>query len=460
MRRPLKIFGFVCTVALLVVFVIGCGGGKNDSSATGKESTGSTQQSSASGNNSKNDSPEPVVLRFSWWGTDPRHQATLEVIELYEQRNPHVTIEAEYMGADGYKEKLMTQFAGGTAPDIIQVDPPWLFDWTMQFQTFADLRQFPELDLTGFDSEFLKNYGEVEGVLVGLPTGVSGITMLINTAVLEQAGIPADTVWDWDTILELGPKVNEMDKDAYFLVTDQFNTMVQILPPYLKQKTGNQIVNDDYTLGFTRDDLIDALTYFRKLFDTKVVEPAAQQYMYKAKYFENPVWTNAKAGSTIDWISTIVARKEPFKDTADVVLPPLAKDARDSGIIVRPAQMLSINSKSKHQDEAAKFLNFFFNDEEALKILKDVRAIPPTEIGRKVTLENNLIDPLVIKALEQSSAHQGMPDNVISLNIQLQNIMIDTLEKIGFGKMTPQEAADDMIKQFELKLKELQQQQQ
>ncbi|MBP1996518.1 ABC transporter substrate-binding protein [Paenibacillus eucommiae] len=440
MKKFSKILIVSSMIAILLFAITGCGSNSNKSPSSGDTTQGSTDK---------------VSLRFSWWGSDPRHEATLKVIALYESKHPNVKIDGEYMGSDGYKEKLMTQLAGGSAPDIMQIDPPWLSDFTKQFNSFEDLNQLKSIDTTSFDKEFVENYGVVDGKLVALPTGISGITMLINKDVLTKAGIDTNTVWDWDTILSEGAKVNQADPKAYFLVTDQFATIIQILPPYLKQKTGNQIVNDDYTLGFTKADLVDAFTYLRKLFDAKVVEPAAQQYMFKAKYFENPVWANKQAGATIDWIAALGPRMEPFKNSADVVLPPIAKDAKDTGLIVRPAQMLSINSKSANKEEAAKFLNFFYNDEEALAILKDTRSVPPTELGRKVIADANLIDPLILKAVELASGRQGMADNVISLNIQLQNIMIDAVEKVGFGALTPEQVADDMIKQFQNKLTEL-----
>ena len=67
-------------------------------------------------------------MRFSWWGADIRHEATLAAIEAYEEENPGVQIEAEYQGFEGYQQKMMTQLAGGTAPDLVQIDNVWLMD--------------------------------------------------------------------------------------------------------------------------------------------------------------------------------------------------------------------------------------------------------------------------------------------------------------------------------------------
>ena len=45
-------------------------------------------------------SEDQVVLRFSWWGSEDRHMATIEAIERYMELNPNVLIEYEYMGFD------------------------------------------------------------------------------------------------------------------------------------------------------------------------------------------------------------------------------------------------------------------------------------------------------------------------------------------------------------------------
>src|SRR4029453_8654278 len=36
-------------------------------------------------------SGEPVALRFAWWGSQDRHDRTIKVIQLFQQRNPNVT---------------------------------------------------------------------------------------------------------------------------------------------------------------------------------------------------------------------------------------------------------------------------------------------------------------------------------------------------------------------------------
>ena len=81
--------------------------------------------------------PKNVELRFSWWGGESRIQATLTAINLYMKKNPNVKIVSEYSNFEGYYQKCLSQLAGGTAPDIIQLDQPWLFNFTTFGNFFA-----------------------------------------------------------------------------------------------------------------------------------------------------------------------------------------------------------------------------------------------------------------------------------------------------------------------------------
>lgn len=64
---------------------------------------------------------EDASIRFAWWGNEARAASTLKVIKLFEEKNPGITVKAEYAGYDGYQARLSTQFAGGTEPDVMQV---------------------------------------------------------------------------------------------------------------------------------------------------------------------------------------------------------------------------------------------------------------------------------------------------------------------------------------------------
>ena len=124
---------------------------------------------------------DPCTIRFSWWGGDDRHQATNEVINLWNEKHPEIQIIAEYGGWDGWTEKVSAQLSGGTAPDIMQINYDWLISFSPDGNGFYNLSQLSsQLDLSQFDSDVL-SFGEVDGILNAVTVSVSGRGMFYNS---------------------------------------------------------------------------------------------------------------------------------------------------------------------------------------------------------------------------------------------------------------------------------------
>jgi oligogalacturonide transport system substrate-binding protein len=205
MKKMKKLVGSAVALSLLTASLAACGGG----TPAGTE-----------GNAAQSDPNKPVTLRFAWWGSDSRHKATLDVINLYKQKNPNVTIEAEYGGFDGYEQKMKTQLAGGTAPDIMQLDQPWLAELTNGNELLLDLNNQASIDLKNFDATYLKNFVTYNNKVVGLPMGTNGRTLVFNKTLAEKLGIRYDQAWTWDQILEEGKKLHEKDSKLYLMNSD------------------------------------------------------------------------------------------------------------------------------------------------------------------------------------------------------------------------------------------------
>src|SRR5665647_2323190 len=64
----------------------------------------------------------PVTLRSAGWVNDVRNKNAAQVIADYMKLHPNVTITGEPGAWASYWDKLSTQVAGDSAPDIIQMD--------------------------------------------------------------------------------------------------------------------------------------------------------------------------------------------------------------------------------------------------------------------------------------------------------------------------------------------------
>lgn len=400
---------------------------------------------------------EPISLRFSWWGNDTRHKATIAAIERYEAQSEGVKIVAEYRGKSE-REKIATELAGGTVADIVQLNPPWMGDFTSGGDFFVDLNDYSELiDLSGFSEQFLLDYGMYNGKLIGLPTGLNARTSIINKTLAEQFGIPTslDTQWTWEDFYTIGKSVNARDSSKYFLNADTVDMTEFLLLPYLVQKTGNQLIQDNYTRGFSEDELVDVLRYIGKLYKDRVVIPVQEGNIFLNSVWTNPKWINGDIVFEFSWTSLYGAVTNDLKAEAATFILPEHPNSKNSGLIITPSQLLSISNKSKNPEEAVKFLNYFFNDIEAGKLLGDVRAVPPVDKIQVVCQEAGLINEEIIKATEYAQANQGLYRNDLSGNAEIVKILNDAVEKVAYNPTSADTVAKEAIRLIDHILVEL-----
>ena len=68
-------------------------------------------------------------LRFLWWGSQERADRTFKAIEAYKGVASDVSITGEFAGWSDYWPRLATQVAGRNAPDLIQMDYRYIFEY-------------------------------------------------------------------------------------------------------------------------------------------------------------------------------------------------------------------------------------------------------------------------------------------------------------------------------------------
>jgi multiple sugar transport system substrate-binding protein len=154
----------------------------------------------------------PVSMRFAWWGSDVRHAATQQLIDMYESKNEGVTIEGDFTGFDDYWDRLATGTAGGQAPCIMQQDTRYVREYAER-QALLDLSAFIEdgtIDTSGLDENVLSS-GEVDGKTFALPTGVNAFSVVVDPQAFAAAGVelPDDTSWTWDDLLTTARQISE-----------------------------------------------------------------------------------------------------------------------------------------------------------------------------------------------------------------------------------------------------------
>ncbi len=441
MKRGKKLAVWMAGAVLAAGLLSGC---QKQQEPKADEAQGQVQEGAqqAAGEDSK----EQVTLRFSWWGGDSRHEATLACIEAFEKENPNIKIEAEYGGFDGYQDKMSASLSGQTEADIMQMDQPWMATFMAQNPDFfVNIRDYEDcISLDGFSEDFLEDFCVYSDKLVSLPTGTNALNLLANKAVMDKAGITFSDVITWDDFYEQGKKVNETDPESYFINMDNgiafYATRI-----YLMQMTSRQLINEDYTLGVTVDELEEAFAYTKKLYEDKVIIPYEESMIFKGTPQDNPKWNNDQLGCWLNWSST--ADQQQWEDNAVSLPYPRIEGAENSGVLIRPAQVLVVSSNCEHPREAMKFLDFMFNQEAGILALKDCRSIPPTEKGRQILEENGLISSQASQAVALAVEDPGMPELVVPNTTEVTDTFDAVIEKMIYGQYeSPRAAAEEAHK--------------
>src|SRR4051794_25936391 len=150
----------------------------------------------------------PVEIRFSWWGNAGRADLTNKAIAEFEAANPNIKVKPEYGDISGYFDKLATQVAASDAPDVITMGGAYPAEYANRGALLDLSKVSGSLDLTKMDQGALEN-GQVQGKQYGVSTGANALSIVVNPAVFQAAGValPDDSKWSWDDFARIAAEV-------------------------------------------------------------------------------------------------------------------------------------------------------------------------------------------------------------------------------------------------------------
>lgn len=447
MKKYLAIPAVLCLAASLLT---ACGGGKGETTAADtKAEQGQTAAEKETAKTADGGS-EQITLRFSWWGGEERLAATLDVIKQFEELNPNIKIEPEYGSSDGYADKLATQLASGTAPDIIQIDPG-----LMPALVSDETNYFLDLNTSSFDfSNFDENYyklrinGFYDGKQLGIPTGISGGAVLVNQGLADQIGIDFHTQYTWDDIFDWAKKVREYDNSMYLICSNKDYVANILANNYAKQLSGKTFINEETKeINLTSEQWQEVYTFVKRLYDEEVIAPASYSAAYSGDNMQSdPNWIAGKYVCSFTYMSTmetLAAANADAEYTAGLF--PLYQGSDVDAWNANCPQIIAINAKSKSPEAAVKFLDYFFNNEKAMETLGCTRSVPPTAKAREICTADGSLSKLLSEAADVAGSYSGMVDDKYFSAAEAKQIVTDEVEAVGFGVTTPESASEETI---------------
>lgn len=415
------------------------------SACTGKNENASNDEPKDTGGQKK------IELRMMWWGSQLRHEKTLQVIELFENKYPHITIKPEYM-SDGYWDKLNTVISGQNAPDLIQLGNNYP-DYVAR-NTLLDLTPYlgNQLKLEGFDQAVIDS-GKIDGKLyaVSLGSNVSGI--IYNTALIKKAGMepPPKDGWTWDEFEAYAKELVEKLGDGTYGFIDQ-SDYTHYLGHFVRQK--GRALYADGKITFNSNDVIEWFTMWDRFRKAGLIPDAETTASY-TEGPENSLFVEGKAAMKVIWSNQVNAYQNAMQDEIGITLLP--EGGTHKGMWMQPSQFMSVNAKTAHPEEAALFIDFMVTDPEATMILGSERGIPGSATVRAALRETGTeTEKKVYDYVDLAMNHIREMDREMPNIAEWTNALKLEAQKVAFGQSSIEAAAEEVVKSAERAIQKLQ----
>ncbi|WP_430742880.1 ABC transporter substrate-binding protein [Bacillus atrophaeus] len=388
---------------------------------------------------------EDITLRIAWWGGQPRHDYTTKVIELYEKKNPHIHIEAEFANWDDYWKKLAPMSAAGQLSDVIQMDTAYLSQYGKKGQ-LEDLTPYTKdgtIDVSSIKQNKMSG-GMLDGKLYGFTLGVNVLSVIANDELLKETGVEIDSEnWTWSDYEKLAYQVKE--KTGVYGSNGMHPPDI-FFPYYLRTK-GERFYKEDGTgLAYQDDQLF--VDYFERqvrLVNQKTSPTPDESAQIKG--MEDDFIVKNKSAATWNYSNQYAAFAQLTDAPLSLYLPP--EQMKEKALTLKPSMLFSVPKSSEHKKEAAKFIDFFINSEEANLLIKGERGVPVSDkVAEAIKPKLNEEETKIVEYVEAASKNISKADPPEPVgSAEVIKLLKDTSDQILYQKVTPEKAAKTFRKQ-------------
>lgn len=405
---------------------------------------GAAEETSAAGGETAAGGEGEAEIRFSWWGSDTRHQLNQELIDAFMEEHPDITVVPDYTDWGGYWDKLATQTAGGDTPDVLMQEERYLREYADR-GVLADLSEY-DIDTSAMD-EALVSSGELDGGLYGIPTGVNVRVMMADPQIFEEAGVemPDDTTWTWDEYHDLMVQIAE-NTEGYG--AQDYGFIEPDLSIWARQH-GQALWDENGEIAVDAELIAELWERSLQIIEDGGAPPASEALEIDAGGPEQSLIATNKAAVARFWTNQLEAISSAAGRDLEMLRYPGETEFERTGLYLKPAMAISMSAESEFPEASATFIDWMLNSEEAGKIILSDRGLPANEDVRAAILpELGEAEQYAAEFIEDVSADiEDAPAPPPVGAGEVAAILARYNEQVLFGQMEPMAAAEAFIEE-------------
>ncbi len=443
-----KLIAMFMVVAMMLTMLSGCSSSDKKSDTSKTDTT--TETAETDNGSTDTETGEKITLSLYWWGNQTRNDVTKKAIDLYMEQNPNIEINPEFTDWSGYWDRLATMTAGGNMPDIIQQDYSYISPYQKSGQ-LADLTPFIEdgtIDTTNIPDSIIYS-GSIGVNVYAISLGSNAPMMIYDKELVEKAGV---SIPDQPTITELYDISEKIyaATGAKALFHDNGFNMMQMFARANGSHLFDELATGDATSVTKAFNNVARFNGSEATISPDLLAEKNIDLLENKPIIDQTTWNEFSLSNLFISISEVAGRD------LGACMYPIADDAKQQSMYLKPSMFFSIAETSEHKEEAAKFIDWFTNSVECNEILLGERGIPIS------TVVAEAIKPMVgetsakifdyINMISEIAEPIDAPDPTGKSEIEA--ILTTYVEDIRYGDITAEEASKSFTEQAQQILNE------
>ncbi|MFJ7744785.1 ABC transporter substrate-binding protein [Peribacillus sp. NPDC097295] len=385
-----------------------------------------------SSKSSTDDGGKTTISFIHWRGED--NKAFKEQISKFEKENPDIKVNMTVYPSEEYQSTAQTILKDGSTGDVFAAFPGSQFEILKKAGLFTDLSGE---DFVGKFNESLIEVGKDDGKQLALPLQLVFNQPVYNAGLFEKLGL--EPAKDWDGFLDMCEKLK---KAGYLPIAfpgadigpgQLINSMVMNNAP--DEEVFTKLVNGKTEL--TEEWWVKTLSQFKQLVDKGYISKDSLSVKHDgaialvAQEKAAMLATGSFAMANIQAINPDIKLK---------MLAPITVsegEAKYEGVHTTTF-MLAVNSKSKKQEAAKKFINFLTEPENA--------SAYANETGQLLTLNDVEYKSDILKdSTEWMDKNTRFQPRYTITNANVEKAVLSSIQAV-IGGTEPDKAASDAQK--------------
>jgi multiple sugar transport system substrate-binding protein len=402
---------------------------------------------------------DTVTLTVTWWGSENRHDRTIQVIDMFQAEHPEIVVEYEYSGWGDYWTRVGTQIAGGTVACVMQQDYNYLTDYSKRdlLMPLDDLLDAGAIDVSQVAESIIDSGrvaididGEMTDHVYGVSLGSNSQVYIMDVDAFAEADLDLPAWdWTWDDFEEMAYQMYE--NTGKWMIAygpwDDNSTWAYII------STGQMPWNDDSTaLGWDNTEpVVEYFARIKRLMDAGAIPSMDMQADVEAaspSHEQSPIIRGEEA-IRYQWSNQVVSLFGAAGEGRNFILHPLPRysgEGSRSANYLKPSMFFSITEGCETVDEAAMFIDYFTNSQEANEVLFAERGVPISTPVREylqgmVDDTTAMIFDYIAKISEDASPIPPPPPaGYTDINTNVFSPMF--VDPVLYGQISPEEGVE------------------